>query len=105
MDRTTREEEREDIIMIKKMKALGKMCIVVGVFIGLLFAAVCTEHIYSKDAIVVDVIEYNCVVVEDIDGYLWEVYADDLHIGEEVVVVLDDKHTAEIHDDMIIDIY
>lgn len=91
--------------MIKKMKALGKMCIVVGVFIGLLFAAMCTEHTYSKDAIVVDVIEYNCVVVKDIDGYLWEVYADDLHIGEEVVVVLDDKHTTEIYDDMIIDIY
>jgi hypothetical protein len=104
MDRATREEEREDITM-KKMKALGKMCIVVSVFIGLLFAAVCTEHTYSKDAIVVDIIGHNYVIVEDVDGYLWEVYADDLHIGEEVVVVLDDKHTAEIYDDMIIDIY
>ena len=105
MDRATREEEREDIIMMKKMKALGKICVVVGVFIGLLFAAVCTEHTYSKDAIVVDAIEYNCVVIEDVDGYLWEAYADNLHIGEEVVIVLDDKHTAERYDDMIIDIY
>lgn len=105
MDRATREEEREDVIMMKKMRALGKMCIVVGVFIGLLFAAVCTEHTYSKDTIVVDVIEYNRVVVEDVDGYLWEVYADDLHIGEEVVVILDDKHTEEMYDDVIIDIY
>lgn len=104
MDRAAREEEREDITTMK-MKALGKMCIVVGVLVGLLFAAVCTEHTYSKDAMVTDIIGYNCVIVEDVDGYLWEVYADDLHIGEGVVVVLDDKHTAEIYDDMIIDIY
>lgn len=90
---------------MKKIKALGGICVVVGVLIGLLFAAVCTEHTYSKDAIVVDAIEYNCVVIKDVDGYLWEAYADDLHIGEEVVVVWDDKHTTEIYDDMIIDIY
>ena len=33
------------------------------------------------------------------------VYADDLHIGEGVVIVVDDKHTIDIYDDMIIDIY
>lgn len=57
---------------------------------------------YQRDMVVVDVEENNLVVLQDINGYTWDCYAEGLKIGDTVIAYFNDNGTSEtIFDDKV----
>lgn len=57
---------------------------------------------YQRDMVVVDIEENNVVVLQDINGFTWDCYADGLKIGDTVIAYFNDNGTSEtIFDDEI----
>ena len=57
---------------------------------------------YQRDMVVVDIEENNIVVLQDINGFTWDCYANDLQIGNTVIAYFNDNGTSEtIFDDKI----
>lgn len=58
---------------------------------------------YQRDMVVVEVEENNIVVLQDINGFTWDYYAEELKIGDTVIAYFNDNGTSEtIFDDKII---
>ena len=58
---------------------------------------------YQRDMVVVEVEENNIVVLQDINGFTWDCYAEELKIGDTVIAYFNDNGTSEtIFDDKII---
>ena len=57
---------------------------------------------YQRDMVVVDVEENNIVVLQDINGFTWDCYAEGLKIGDTVIAYFNDNGTSEtIFDDKV----
>lgn len=65
-----------------------------------------TVKIYSAAGLISDIDEAeNTITIEDFDGNLWSVYSDDKYnIGTLCALSLSDNATAEIEDDIVLEV-
>ena len=77
----------------KEVKVIGVVALLVlmGMMIGLL-------QTYSIKGEVIAV-RGDLVTVRDVAGYEWKVFAEDVEVGEEVVLKMNDKGTTSRQDD------
>ena len=62
------------------------------------------KHIYYRDMVVIDTTD-DSLVLQDINGNVWEALADNYNLTDTVIVGLDDNDTSyTIYDDKIISI-
>lgn len=79
---------------VKTMKGVSMMMCLL-----MLFCVVGTiETTYKREATVVS-IDNDVVVCEDTVGYTWEVLADGLAVGQEVILIMDTNTTDSVIDD------
>lgn len=86
---------------MKKIIALFVACFI---FISVLFCACANAEIYPNIFIITD-LNYNTdtVILEDANGFIWEYKGiEDLFIGDIVSVLMDDRNTKNITDDIIL---
>lgn len=78
-----------------------QMLAVAVFFVGALALCSWYEHNYTRDAVVVGYVE-DLVTFEDTCGFTWEAYADELEVGDEVVLKMFDGCTPfDIDDDEV----
>jgi hypothetical protein len=82
----------------KEVKFVGVVALLV--LLGLMVSAL---QSYSIKGTVVEV-NFDEVVVEDVTGRQWKVFADDLEKGDEVVLKMKDKGTTNRADDEVKDL-
>ena len=76
----------------------------VGVIVGVMNPGVLDGYDYQRDMVVVEADGSN-LVVQDINGEVWEVMADGYKLADTVVVSFDDNDTTHtIYDDIIVDV-
>lgn len=85
-------------------KGICKKVAVVGMIIANLCVCSYLETTYTREAKVIKVSEDEIILVEDTTGNLWEFYGSDLSVGDKIRLIMDDRHTTDIHDDVIKDI-
>lgn len=52
---------------------------------------------------VVQVGENDLVTAISVDGHIWEFYADEIEVGDEVDLIIDHNNTNEPYDDVVVD--
>ena len=65
-------------------------------------AAYHAPRTYEVTAEIVSV-ENSTVQVTDAHGNVWELYADNVAVGDDVIITIDTNGTDDIHDDAVID--
>lgn len=82
----------------KEVKFVGVVALLV--LLGLMVNAL---QSYSIKGTVVEV-NFDEVIIEDVTGELWKVFADDLEVGDEVMLKMNDKGTTNRTDDEVKDL-
>lgn len=71
------------------------------IFFGIPLAASFYEVRYERRGQVI-LVENEVATIEDTRGYLWQVEDEDLKAGQFITMVMDDRHSSLISDDIIV---
>lgn len=83
--------------------ALGLVVLII--FFTLYGIAGYNDTHYTMGGTVIEVGENNEVTVEDTAGYVWDIYADNVIVGDNIKMTYDNKGTINVReDDVVIDI-
>lgn len=78
--------------------------LLIGFVVGMMNPGLIDGYDYQRDMVVVEA-EGSNLVLQDINGEVWEVMADGYQLADTVIVSLDDnKTTHTIYDDVIVNV-
>ena len=78
--------------------------LLIGFVVGMMNPGLVDGYDYQRDMVVVEA-EGSNLVLQDINGEVWEVMADGYQLADTVVVSLDDNDTTHtVYDDVIINV-
>ena len=78
--------------------------LLIGFIVGMMNPGLVDGYDYQRDMVVVEADGSN-LVLQDINGEVWEVMADGYQLADTVVVSLDDnKTTHTVYDDVIVNV-
>lgn len=78
--------------------------LLIGFVVGMMNPGLVDGYDYQRDMVVVEA-EGSNLVLQDINGEVWEVMADGYQLADTVVVSLDDnKTTHTVYDDIIVNV-
>lgn len=78
--------------------------LLIGFVVGMMNPGLVDGYDYQRDMVVVEA-EGSNLVLQDINGEVWEVMADGYHLADTVVVSLSDNDTTHtIYDDVIVNV-
>lgn len=78
--------------------------LLIGFVVGMMNPGLVDGYDYQRDMVVVEA-EGSNLVLQDINGEVWEVMADGYQLADTVVVSLDDnKTTHTVYDDVIVNV-
>lgn len=78
--------------------------LLIGFVVGMMNPGLVDGYDYQRDMVVVEADGSN-LVLQDINGEVWEVMADGYQLADTVIVSLDDnKTTHTVYDDIIVNV-
>ncbi len=78
--------------------------LLIGFVVGMMNPGLVDGYDYQRDMVVVEAEESN-LVLQDINGEVWEVMADGYQLADTVVVSLSDNDTTHtVYDDVIVNV-
>lgn len=78
--------------------------LLIGFVVGMMNPGLVDGYDYQRDMVVVEA-EGSNLVLQDINGEVWEVMADGYQLADTVVVSLDDNDTTHtVYDDVIVNV-
>lgn len=78
--------------------------LLIGFVVGMMNPGLVDGYDYQRDMVVVEV-EGSNLVLQDINGEVWEVMADGYQLADTVVVSLSDNDTTHtVYDDVIVNV-
>ena len=78
--------------------------LLIGFVVGMMNPGLVDGYDYQRDMVVVEA-EGSNLVLQDINGEVWEVMADGYQLADTVIVSLDDnKTTHTVYDDVIVNV-